>query len=96
MNRKGKDHEEIDFFGKFILLTNNEDNFINASDDDIRYWVRKVPVINKDVMINVMPLLIDEIPAFLNFLNKRQLFSPGKHPRQYFTLEEIETDALKK
>jgi hypothetical protein len=96
MNRKGKDHEEIDFFGKFILLTNNEDNFINASDDDIRYWVRKVPVINKDNMINIMPLLIDEIPAFLNYLNKRQLHSPGKHPRQYFTLEEIETDALKK
>jgi hypothetical protein len=96
MNRKGKDHEEIDFFGKFILLTNNEDNFINASDDDIRYWVRKVPVIKKDEMINVMPLLIDEIPAFLNYLNKRQLHSAGKHPRQFFTLEEIETDALRK
>ena len=42
MNRKGKDIIEIDFFGKIILLSNNVDNFISATDEDIRYWVREI------------------------------------------------------
>src|SRR4029077_3302317 len=67
MNAKGKDHVEIDFFGKFIFLTNNEENFIYASEDDVRYWVRKVPVI-KDLNVTMLQDMIDEIPSFLSFL----------------------------
>src|SRR5262249_10147970 len=38
MNQKGRDQVEIEFFGKFIMLTNNEDNFIYATEDDVRFW----------------------------------------------------------
>ena len=49
MQRKGVDHEEMWHFAKYILVSNNEDNFIYASDEDVRYWVRKVPVIQKEI-----------------------------------------------
>ncbi|MFC2106876.1 primase-helicase family protein [Bacteroidota bacterium] len=72
MNAKGRDHIEIDFFGKFIFLSNNEENFIYASKDDIRYWVRKIPLPER-VNINILEEIKQEIPQFLNFLNKRNI-----------------------
>lgn len=92
MNAKGKDQVEIDFFGKFILLSNNETNFIYASDDDIRYWVRKVPKPTTD-KVNLLQELIDEIPAFLDFLNRRTL-STANESRMHFHPNLLKTDAL--
>ena len=37
---KGKDKIEIPFYGKFILCSNNEDNFVKIDPNEIRYWVR--------------------------------------------------------
>lgn len=37
LENKGKDREEIDFFGKFILCSNNEDNFIQIDENEIRF-----------------------------------------------------------
>lgn len=36
---KGYDRQEIEFFGKFILCSNNEDNFISIDPGEIRYWI---------------------------------------------------------
>ncbi len=94
MNAKGRDHIEIDFFGKFIFLSNNEENFIYASKDDIRYWVRKIPLPEK-VNINILEHLKNEIPAFLNYLNKRTL-STQNESRMWFHPNLLKTDALKK
>ena len=94
MNAKGKDHVEIDFFGKFIFITNNEENFIYASDEDQRYWVRKVPVI-QDLNVHLLQELQEEIPAFLHFLNTRKISVPNRH-RGWFDPELIKTDALKR
>lgn len=94
LNSKGKDHYELDFFGKFLFLSNNEENFIYASDDDVRYWIRKIPVI-KELNINLIQDLKDEIPGFLHFLNKRQMVCPNRH-RAWFDPELIKTEALKK
>lgn len=94
MNAKGKDQIEIDFFGKFILLTNNEENFIYASEDDVRYWVRKVPTITNKIP-DMEKLMVEEIPAFLNYLNKRHL-KTSKMSRAWFDHNIIKTDALRK
>jgi hypothetical protein len=94
MNRKGKDHEEIDFFAKFILVSNNEDNFIYATKSDIRYWVRKVPVIEKE-NVRMLEDMIEEIPAFLHFLSKRQL-STQNETRMWFKEDLLKTEALEK
>lgn len=93
MNAKGKDHIEIDFFGKFILLSNNEDNFIYASKNDIRYWVRKIPIPEK-VNVDILEDLKFEIPAFLDYLNKRKL-STGHESRMWFHPDLLKTEALK-
>lgn len=94
MNAKGKDHIEIDFFGKFIFITNNEENFIYASDEDVRYWVIKVPVI-KDLQTDMLEKMKDEIPAFLQFLSKRKMHTEEMH-RAWFDPALIQTEALKK
>jgi hypothetical protein len=94
MNAKGKDHVEIDFFAKFIFNTNNEENFIYASEDDVRYWVRKVPPVT-DLFVDLLSELQDEIPAFLEYLNKRKMKTEKLH-RAWFHPELIKTEALKK
>jgi hypothetical protein len=94
INQKGKDQNEIEFFAKFILNSNNEENFIYASDEDVRYWIRKVPVI-QDLFIGMLDEMKDEIPCFLNYLDKRKLATENMH-RAWFYPELIKTDALKK
>lgn len=94
MNAKGKDHVEIDFFAKFLFLTNNEDNFIYASEEDKRYWVRKIPVI-QDMFVGLLKEMKEEIPAFLNFMDKRKMKSENLD-RAWFYPELIKTEALKK
>lgn len=94
MNSKGKDHVEIDFFAKFLFMTNNEENFIYAGEDDVRYWIRKVPVI-AELFIGLLEEMKTEIPAFLDFLNKRKLKTEKLH-RAWFYPELIKTEALKK
>jgi hypothetical protein len=94
MNAKGRNQVEIDCFIKFILITNNEDSFIYASDEDIRYWVIKVPKLKKDNP-NIMESFIDEMPAFLSFLNQRKM-ATTKNGRMWFHQSLLKTDALKK
>jgi hypothetical protein len=94
MNAKGKDHVEIDCFIKFIFITNNEDTFISASEDDIRYWVHKVPVL-KEENPGIIEQFVEEIPAFLNYLNHRKL-ATEKLNRMWFYPELLRTDALKR
>lgn len=94
MNQKGRDQVEIEFFGKFIMLTNKEDNFIYATEDDIRYWVRKIKTpVNKNV--DLLAKLKEEIPAFLNFLNSRKI-STSNQSRMWFMPHLLVTDALRR
>lgn len=93
MNQKGRDQVEIEFFGKFMMLTNNEDNFINATEDDIRYWVRKVKRPTKEI-VNLDKQLVSEIPAFLNFLSTRAM-STHQETRMWFNPTLLITEAFR-
>lgn len=95
MNQKGRDHVEIDFFGKFILLSNNEDSFVYASSEDIRYWVRKIPVPTED-NIRLLQDLIDEIPHFLHYLSQRSMFVKEPQSRMWFHPSQLRTEALQR
>lgn len=91
---KGKDREEVEFFGKFILCSNNEDNFIQIDEEEIRFWILKINPIkveNTEFLNN----LISEIPHFLRFLIERP-FSTEKKTRMWFSADEIRTKALQK
>ncbi|MCM5662521.1 primase-helicase family protein [Galbibacter mesophilus] len=91
---KGKDREEVEFFGKFILCSNNEDTFILIDSNEIRFWVRKVPPFDTEDT-EYLQKLISEIPAFLQFLIDRP-YASEKKTRMWFTPEQIRTRALKK
>ena len=91
---KGKDKIETNFFGKFILCSNNEENFIQIDSKEIRYWVRKVNSIEKED-VDMLQKLKDEIPQFLYFLNTRKIESE-RLTRMWFTKQQIYTPALDK
>lgn len=91
---KGKDREEIDFFAKFILCSNNEDSFIQIDSQEIRFWVRKVKPFEKEDT-EFLQKLNQEIPYFIKFLLDRP-FSSSKKTRMWFTPEQIKTNALRR
>lgn len=91
---KGKDRFEVEFFGKLIFCSNNEENFIKISPEETRYWVRKVPSLQEQDP-NLLQKLIKEIPYFLQYLNQRKL-SSTKESRMWFSPRTLETDALRR
>lgn len=91
---KGKERFEIDFFGKFIMCSNKEDSFIKIDADEIRFWIIKVPKL-KFEDVDFLNKLIDEIPAFLYYIQNRN-FASEKKTRMWFTPKQIYTPALKK
>lgn len=98
--RKAKYQQEsdIEFHGKFILLSNNERSFINIKQEDIRYWVRKVPPINS-FDPDYKKKLEAEIPAFVFFFQNRQMKYSESRSRSWFPDEAMNTkwraDAIK-
>lgn len=94
LEAKGKDREEIDFFAKFILCSNNEENFIQIDEEEIRFWIIKVKSI-KTENTEFLQNLIKEIPYFLRYLIQRS-FCSQKQTRMWFTDSEIRTKALQK
>ncbi|MCB2221555.1 MAG: bifunctional DNA primase/polymerase [Bacteroidetes bacterium] len=83
----------IDFFGKIILCSNYEDTFIQANEEDIRYWVIKL---NKpeEINYNIEDELRKEIPSFLAYLQKRKLHFKTKQSRMWFDPKDIYTPQL--
>ncbi len=92
MNAKGRDQVNMEFFGKFVLLSNNEDNFIAIEEEEIRFWVIKVHSIKKKNQ-ELLEDLYEEIPAFLHYLNTRQIVAPCRS-RHWFENKLLHTEAL--
>lgn len=91
---KGKDRSEIEFFGKFVFCSNNEENALYISPGETRFWVRKIhPLENGDPLF--LHKLKSEIPAFLYFLKNRTL-STRQESRMWFRLDLFQTEALKR
>lgn len=89
--RMYQESQQIKFFGKFILLSNHETDFIFASDSDIRFWVRKLYPVDFDPDFDNQ--LNSELPAFLHFLKNRQ-YSTSKQSRMWFSADLIATKEL--
>ena len=92
MKSKGKDRNEIAFFGKFVLCSNNEHFPIVIDREEVRYWVRKVNSLETDDPF-FMKKLVAQIPAFLHFLMQREL-SVQCENRMWFSPERLRTTAL--
>ena len=91
MNGKFQAPVPIDFFAKIILLSNYEDSFITARDEDVRFWIRRLT--QPPDTRNIDQELRDEIPAFVHFLNLRRM-STQMESRMWFAPEQLRTSAL--
>lgn len=89
---KGKDRQEVHFFAKFILCSNNEAFPVMIDPVETRYWVRKVKRLETDDT-NFLDSLKAEIPALLHHLQHRQL-STERKSRMWFAPSLIHTEAL--
>lgn len=94
MEAKGRDREEVSFFAKFVLCSNNEYLPVVIDPGETRYWVRKIPKLTTDDTAFLEKIRY-EIPAFLHALTYRQL-STAEESRMWFDTKLIDTDALQK
>lgn len=91
---KGKDRQEVEFFAKFVLCSNNETCPIIVEKGETRYWVRKIHPLTQP-NINMLNNIKAEIPQFLYFLKNRAL-STKKESRMWFRHDLLVTDALRR
>ena len=91
---KGKDRDEIAFFAKFVLCSNNEYLPVIIDAGETRYWVRKIERLQSDDT-DFLQKLKAEIPAFLYHLQHRRL-STEKKSRMWFTPSLLHTEALQR
>ena len=91
---KGKDRDEIAFFAKFVLCSNNEYLPVIIDAGETRYWVRKIDRLLSDDT-DFLQKLKAEIPAFLYHLQHRQL-STEKKSRMWFAPSLLHTEALQR
>ena len=91
---KGKDRDEIAFFAKFVLCSNNEYLPVIIDAGETRYWVRKINRLQSDDT-DFLQKLKAEIPAFLYHLQHR-LLSTEKESRMWFAPSLLHTEALQK
>lgn len=94
MEAKGRDREEVSFFAKFVLCSNNEYLPVVIDPGETRYWVRKIPRLTTDDTAFLEKIRY-EIPAFLHAMTYRQL-STAEESRMWFDPKLIDTDALQK
>lgn len=91
---KGQDRYEIQFFGKFILCSNNENNFIQIDQSEVRYWIRRLPSLEHDDK-DLLQKMVKEIPFLLHYLLERP-YSTKPTTRMWFHPSQLITPALRK
>jgi len=91
---KGKDRNEVEFFAKFILNSNNENRPVIIDQGETRYWIRKISPLKKENN-KILKELKEEIPHFLYFLQHRD-YSTKCESRMWFRHDLLVTDPLRK
>ena len=92
VNQKHVAHYSIPFYGKIVLATNKEKEFIRIDEEEIRFWVRKVNTIPKKIT-NIERMMRDEVPFLLRYLEDLPEIDFTRD-RMVFTADEIRTDQL--
>lgn len=108
VNIKFVQQYDIPFFGKIIITSNDENKFTKVENDEIRFWVRKVPSLKGKANHQILDDLRNEIPAFLCHLENlikqepscfKYLNQDGSvnltYSRMVLDELDIKTDALK-
>jgi hypothetical protein len=94
MDTKNVSRAEISFFGKIVITSNHEDSFIHVDEEEIRFFVNKVPKFGMEDP-DLLEKLKIEIPSFFYELSTRVITCPKK-TRHWFHPDVIRTEALDK
>jgi hypothetical protein len=94
VNQKFVANYSVPFFGKVIICTNKEMDFMRIDEEEIRFWIRKVPQITT-INTNIENDLTNEVPAFLRYLINQPAVDT-KRSRMVFTAEELHNESLLK
>jgi hypothetical protein len=94
LEAKGRNAQEIDYFGKLILCSNDENNFMQIDEGENRFAVIKVKPLEYDNP-ELIKELEKELPAFLYHLRKRSLHHAANVSRLWFHPDVYSTQAMK-
>lgn len=83
----------VPFFGKVIMCSNKEKDFMRIDEEEIRFWVRKIEPIQGKKNTEIESDMFREIPAFLKYLIQLPPVDTSLS-RQVLTEDEISTGAL--
>lgn len=90
---KGADLKQINYYAKMLISSNDDERVMKIDDVETRWFVVKVPVPKeKDPDLEIK--LREEIPAWLEFINKRPVFHK-RESRLWFKPEHIITEQFK-
>jgi hypothetical protein len=95
VNPKHVQGYSVDFFGKVIMCSNKELDFMRIDDAEIRFFIRKIRAVTGKRNVRIEDDLYAEIPAFLRYLTQLPPVDFTKS-RMVFTKEEIRTEELVK
>ena len=93
VNAKHVQPYSVDFYGKVIMCSNKERDFMRIDNAEIRFFIRKIKSINGTRNTNIEADLFNEIPKFLKYLTQLPAIDFTKS-RMVFTKEEIGTPEL--
>ena len=93
VNQKNISHYDVDFYGKLIMTSNKEVDFMRVDDGEIRFWVRKLQPFGK-MDVKFYEILHKEIPKFLNYLSKLERIE--SKTRMVFTADQLKNDELER
>lgn len=85
---------DIPLFAKVILCTNKVKDFMKIDDEEIRFWIRHIPVIKGKKNTLIEQQLFDEIPKFLRYMTDLPPINFDTGSRMVLTKEQIYTEAL--
>jgi hypothetical protein len=92
VNAKNRNQYPVDYIGKFVFISNDEERFMYIGKGESRFAVFKVPVLTEDD-VEMLEKLREEIPAFLHFLQNRTLVH-SRQSRMYFDFSVYKTKHL--
>lgn len=92
VNIKNVQHFKLPFYAKIIMASNNENKFVKIDSEEIRFWVRNIPV-PEEKNFQLLDRMKEEIPAFLHYLTTMPAIDFTKS-RMVLTADEIANESL--
>lgn len=94
LSQKFVSEYDLPLFSKVVLCTNKVKDFMKIDSEEIRFWIRPIPVIIGKKNTQIEEQLFNEIPKFLKFLQQLPSIDLDTGSRMVFTKDEIQTDEL--